>query len=96
MELSQLMGWVGFLTGLLIGLPQLIKTIKTKRTGDLSAATFALILITAFCFFVRAVAINELSLIVYYAFVICSCLLQLLLIWKYKDGDMKAKVTPGE
>ena len=92
MELSQLMDWIGFVTGLLISVPQLVKTVKTQSARDLSAVTFVLILITCVCFFVRAVAIKELTLIFYYAFVICSCLLQLFLIWKYKDGNGKVEL----
>jgi len=90
MELSQLMSWIGFVTGMLIGTPQIVKTIKTKSARDLSAATFCLILITCICFFVRAIAIKEIALIFYYSFVICSCLLQLFLIWKFKKRNTEA------
>ena len=33
MELSQFLSWVGTGTGMLIGIPQLIKTIQTKQAG---------------------------------------------------------------
>ena len=40
MELSQVLSWIGFISGLLIGVPQVVKTIKTRSAGDLSATTF--------------------------------------------------------
>jgi len=85
MELSQILSWIGTATGVLIGIPQLVKTVRTKKTGDLSATTFILILITCSCLLARAVAIKELAFIFYYTFLILINSLQLFLIWKYKD-----------
>ncbi len=84
MELSQLMIWFGTGTGILVGLPQLVKTLRTKKAGDLSAATFILILITCSCLLVRAIAIREAAFIFYYTFLILVNSLQLFLIWKYQ------------
>jgi len=84
MELSQLLSWVGTTTGMLIGIQQLVKTVRTKKAGDLSAATFILILVTCSCLLVRAIAIKELAFIFYYTFLIFVNSLQLFLIWKYK------------
>ena len=99
MELSQVLSWIGFISGMSIGIPQVVKTIKTKSAGDLSATTFFLILMTCFCFLVRAIAINESALIFYYTLVIFSCLLQLCLIWKFKDRNAavieKARLYPS-
>lgn len=85
MELSQILSWVGTGTGMLIGLPQLVKTLRTRKAGDLSATTFILILITCSCLLVRAIAIREMAFIFYYAFLIVINSLQLFLIWKYKE-----------
>ena len=90
MELSQVMSWIGFVTGMSIGIPQLIKTIKTRSAGDLSATTFLLILVTCSCLLVRAVAIGEIAFICYYSFLILTNLLQLFLIWKFKDRAVEA------
>ena len=84
MELSQILSWVGTTTGMLIGVPQLVKTIRTKKASDLSATTFILILITCACLLVRAIAIKEPAFIFYYAFLILINSLQLFLIWKYR------------
>jgi uncharacterized protein with PQ loop repeat len=89
MELSKVMSWIGFVMGMLIGIPQIVKTIKIKSARDLSATTFVLILITCSCMLVRAVAIREVAFVCYYCFLILSNLLQLSLIWKYKDRRME-------
>ena len=87
MELSQLLSWIGTTTGMFIGLPQLVKTVRTKKAGDLSPTTFILILITCWCLLVRAIAIKEMAFIFYYAFLILINSLQLFLIWKYKKQE---------
>jgi len=84
MELSQILSWTGTATGMLIGIPQLVKTIRTRKAGDLSAITFILSLITCSCLLVRAIAIQEPAFIFYYIFIIFINSLQLFLIWKYK------------
>ena len=88
MELSQVLSWIGSATGMFIGIPQLVKTLRTKKTSDLSATTFVLILITCSCLLVRAIAIKELAFIFYYTFLIIINSLQLFLIWRYKDRNM--------
>jgi uncharacterized protein with PQ loop repeat len=62
MEMSQILSWIGTATGMLIGIPQLVKTIRTRKTGDLSATTFILILMTCACLLVRAIAIKRSSI----------------------------------
>ena len=88
MELSQVLSWIGTATGMLVGLPQLVKTVRTKKTGDLSGTTFILILITCACLLARAIAIKELAFIFYYTFLILVNSLQLFLIWKYKEQNL--------
>ena len=90
MELSQVLSWIGSATGMFIGIPQLVKTVRTKKAADLSATTFILILITCSCLLVRAIAIEELAFIFYYTFLILINSLQLFLIWKYKDQHVTA------
>jgi len=90
MELSQVLSWIGSATGMFIGLPQLVKTVRTKKTSDLSATTFILILVTCSCLLVRAIAFKELAFIFYYTFLILINSLQLFLIWNYKDRNRTA------
>ena len=92
MGLSQVLSWIGFVTGMSIGVPQLVKTIKTRSARDLSATTFCLILVTCSCMLVRAIVIREIAFICYYCFLILSNLLQLYLIWRYRGGtDTRAE-----
>jgi len=88
MELSQLLSWVGTGTGMLIGIPQLVKTIRTKQAGDLSAMTFILILITCSLFLTRMIVIKETAMIFYYTFLVIINSMQLFLIWKYKEQKL--------
>lgn len=90
MELSQVLSWIGTGTGMLIGLPQLVKTVRTKKAGDLSATTYLLILITCSCLLVRAITIQEAAFIIYYTFLILVNSLQLFLIRKYKEPHTTA------
>jgi uncharacterized protein with PQ loop repeat len=89
MELSQVMSWIGVVTGTLIGIPQLVKTIRTKSAGDLSVTTYVLILITCSCLLVRAVAIREIAFICYYSFLFLINSLQLFLIWRYRGQTVE-------
>lgn len=86
MTLTQLLSWIGFVLGMLIGIPQLTKTLKMKRARDVSAWTFILILATSICMLSRVVAIREYAFVCYYGFIICSSLFQLFLIWKYRGN----------
>ncbi len=85
MDLSQTIGWIGFSSGLFIGIPQILRTIKLKSTNDLSVMTFLLIQITSTCFLIRAFAIKELVFIAFYIFIFLSNIIQLFLIWKYRN-----------
>ena len=87
MELTVAMSWIGFVTGILIGIPQIIKTIRRKSARDVSSITFLLLLITCSCLLVRAIAIKEAAFICYYSFIILSASFQLFLIWKYRESD---------
>ncbi len=85
MELSQILSWVGTATGVFIGIPQLVKTVRTKKVGDLSTTMFILIVVTCACFLARAIVIREAAFIFYYTFLILINSLQIFLIWKYRD-----------
>jgi uncharacterized protein with PQ loop repeat len=39
MELSQILSWVGTIMGMLIGIPQLVKMVKSRKVSDHSAMT---------------------------------------------------------
>jgi uncharacterized protein with PQ loop repeat len=90
MELSQALSWIGIATGLFTSIPQLAKTVRTKKVGDLSATTFILIVVTCSCILARMIVIKEYALIFYYSLLILINSLQLFLIWKYKDRNITA------
>jgi len=90
MELSQVLSWIGSATGMFIGIPQLVKKVRMKKTSDLFATTFILILTTCFCLLVRAIAIEELAFIFYYTFLIIVNSLQFFLICRYNDRKVTA------
>ena len=85
MELSQIFSWMGTAIGISVGIPQLVKTLRTKKTGDLSPTTFVLILLTCCCLLARAIAIREAAFIFYYTFLIFINSTQIFLIWKYRE-----------
>ena len=90
MELSQLLSWIGTATGMLTSVPQLIKTIKTKKVVDLSTTTFILIVVTCSRMLARMIVIKEYALIFYYSILIFINSLQLFLIWKSKEQNRRA------
>ena len=85
MELTEVMSWIGFVTGISIGIPQIVKTIRMKSARDVSYTSFFLIVITCSCLLIRATAIKETAFICYYSFVILSASFQLLLMWRYNS-----------
>ncbi len=88
MELSQILSWIGTTTGMFTSIPQLVKTIKTRKVGDLSPTTFVLIVITCSCLLVRMIVIHEMAFIFYYTALVLINSLQLFLIWKYRQRHM--------
>ena len=85
MDITQILSWIGTSTGLIIGLPQIYKSIKTRSAKDVSAVTFTLIVITSFCFLLRSITIRETAFILYYFFIMISSIVQLVLIFRYRD-----------
>jgi uncharacterized protein with PQ loop repeat len=84
MELTQILSWIGTATGMFTSIPQLVKTIRTKKVEGLSATTFILIVVTCSCLLIRAIAIKEMAFIFYYTLLLILNSLQIFLIWKYK------------
>ncbi|MBN1347833.1 hypothetical protein JXJ21_00335 [candidate division KSB1 bacterium] len=91
MELTQIVSWIGFTSGLFIGIPQIMKTVKKKSVRDVSALTFLLVELTSVCLLIRAIAIEELAFISYYIFKILSTSFLLFLIWRYRVVETEPK-----
>jgi len=92
MEITTVLSWIGTCTGLVIGVPQIIKSIRTRKTDDVSVLTFLLIAITALCFLGRSVRIREPAFTVYYFFVLVSSSFQLLLIFRFRKKSAAGPV----
>jgi uncharacterized protein with PQ loop repeat len=84
MQLTQIISWIGFTTGLCISIPQIVKTLRTKNVQGVSTFTFVLITVTATCFFIRSAVIREYALIAYYLMVMIASVFQLVLIFRYR------------
>jgi len=87
MHFTQILSWIGFVLGIFIAIPQIIKTIQMKSARDISAITFVVILATSTCMLIRAIAIKELAFICYYIYLLCANMFQLFLIRKYRTAD---------
>lgn len=84
MDLSKLIGWLGFSFGMFISVPQVIKSIRTKSTQGVSKLTYILLLMACACYTIRAFAIKEIIFIVSNAFQIIVAVMMLYLMRKYK------------
>ncbi len=87
MEFTEILSWMGFVLGMFIAIPQIIKTIKMKSARDISAITFVVILATSTCMLIRAIAIKELAFMCYYTYLLFANMFQLFLIRKYRVQD---------
>ena len=85
MEITKLVSWIGFATGLCISIPQIIKTLRTRDVQGVSALTFVLIEITGVCFLIRSLVIREFALIAYYLMIVLASAVQLFLIARYRS-----------
>ena len=61
---TEIIGWIGVVLGVLVAVPQLIKSIKAKSTKGVSKSAYQLLLLCMICYLVRAIAIKELIFIV--------------------------------
>jgi len=57
--MTEIIGWLGVILGVLISVPQLVKSIKEKSTKGLSKQTYQLLLFAIICYLIRAIAIKE-------------------------------------
>lgn len=56
---SEIIGWVGVILGILVSVPQAIKSIKEKSTKGVSLRAYQLLFLTVLCYLIRAIAIRE-------------------------------------
>jgi uncharacterized protein with PQ loop repeat len=51
----EVIGWIGCAASSLISIPQLIRTLRLRRAGELSVTTYAIACFTMVCFIILAV-----------------------------------------
>ena len=80
----EVIGWAGCALSSLISIPQLIRTLKLRRAGELSITTYTLACLTMVCFIVLAIHNGVIQLLVASAtvLVIDSWLLVLIVKWR--------------
>jgi uncharacterized protein with PQ loop repeat len=84
MDISKLVGWIGFSFGMFISVPQVIKSIRSKSTEGVSKLTYILLFLACSCYVVRALAIHEMIFIISNAFQIIVASTMLYLMERYK------------
>ncbi|MGW8177242.1 MAG: SemiSWEET family sugar transporter [bacterium] len=60
MELNELIGFAGIVFGFLVPLPQIQKILKTRDVSSISLGTYTFLLLAIVCYFIHAVAIQDL------------------------------------
>jgi uncharacterized protein with PQ loop repeat len=56
---TEIIGWIGVVLGVLVAVPQLIKSIKAKSTKGVSKVAYQLLFLCMLCYLVRAIVIKE-------------------------------------
>jgi len=78
-------------------LPQLIKTLRTKRAGDISMLMLLLVLVTNVLYVVYGVLLNLYPVVIMLGIMTCTVLMQIVLTVKYrKDAQMVNKQDSGD
>jgi len=79
MEITTLIGFIGLFFSIFVAPPQLIKIVKSRKTGGVSILTYLLLCFVMICYFIHALAIkdvifaisNGLNFIVNFTILIC-------------------------
>ena len=59
MELGYFVGWVGVCLGACIGIPQLVRILRTHSTEGISMGTYIILVCAVSCYLYHAVFINS-------------------------------------
>lgn len=82
---TEIIGWIGVIIGIIVSLPQLIKSYREKSTQGVSKRTYQLLFLTMSCYLTRAIAIREMIFIVSNAINLIITALVLYLFKKYPN-----------
>lgn len=85
MDISIVIGWVGFIASLFVGPAQLLKTLKTKNVEGISIVTYWFLLLTCTAYLIRAAVIKEWIFIVSNLFGVIVTIAMLILFYIYGE-----------
>ncbi len=86
--LTEIIGWIGVVTGIIVSLPQLIKSCREKSTQGVSKRTYQLLFLTMVCYLIRAIAIKEMIFIVSNA---VNLIITAMVLYLFKKYPSKAR-----
>ena len=88
MELTSIIGFVGVFIGMMVNVPQIIKSYRLKSVEGVSPWVYILLFVALVCYLTRAVAIGEPVFIISNVLGLTTTLLMLIAFWKYR-GETK-------
>jgi len=83
MDITILIGFIGVALGLLVNPLQIIKILKTKDSSSISKGTYWTLTGAIACYLIRALAINEIVFITSNGLGLISCIITLILLYRY-------------
>ncbi len=85
----EIIGWVGCVLSALISVPQLVRTLRLRRAGELSITTYALACATMVCFIILAIYDRVIQLLFASAtvLVVDAWLLILIIKWRRRNNE---------
>lgn len=57
--MTNLIGWLGVVLGMLVPIPQIIKLFRTGKVRDISLGTYVLLILAMGCYLLHALAIRD-------------------------------------
>jgi uncharacterized protein with PQ loop repeat len=89
MTIIDILGWGNMLLFSIVTLPQLFKTLKTKKVEDVSVAVYWLIVIANIDAWFYAFLIHQTPLLAKYTFGLLSAIIYLVAYYKIKKRKLK-------
>lgn len=92
MDLAQILGWIATILFSIMIIPQMIKTIKMKKTEGVSIALFVIFLIANIIALIYAVMITQSPLIIKYVIAIIETISYIGIFVYYKRQKNNGKI----
>jgi MtN3 and saliva related transmembrane protein len=85
----QIFGWLGLILLQSSNIPQLYKSIKTKKTKDISLFSAIIVFFGLSCYLIYSVIQKDLVYIVSNLIGLCFNTTMIVLIWRYGNGNRR-------